>query len=191
MRIMPASLYVLMKNDMWETAINEAIEIVSNISSLTHRHIRSQLGCVLYTSICHDLIYSESDSVEKAISKAYATVRESYTKRMPDPIDELDKYESLDSIERLKALPEDKIKSGGYVVDTLIAAVWCLLNSGSYSECVLKAVNLGDDTDTVGAVAGGLAGLYYGYENIPKAWLDAIIKKTWIEDLCEDFAGIL
>lgn len=85
-------------------------------------------------------------------------------------------------------LPENEIKSSGYVVDTLEAAVWCLLNSKSYSECVLKAVNLGDDTDTVGAVAGGLAGLaglWYGYDNIPKEWLDVIVKKEWIETLCE------
>ena len=68
---------------------------------------------------------------------------------------------------------------------------WCLLNSSSYEECVLKAVNLGDDTDTVGAVAGGLAGLAYVYENIPKVWLDVIVKKDWINKLCEDFENIM
>ena len=61
-----------------------------------------------------------------------------------------------------------EIKSSGYVVDTLEAAIWCLLNTKSYKESVLMAVNLGEDTDTVAAVTGGLAGLYYGYENIPK-----------------------
>ena len=89
------------------------------------------------------------------------------------------------------SLPDNEIKSSGYVVHTLEAAVWCLLNSASYEECVLKAVNLGDDTDTVGAVAGGLAGLAYGYENIPKEWLDVIVKKDWITKLCKDFACIM
>lgn len=56
------------------------------------------------------------------------------------------------------------IKSSGYVVDTLEAAIWCLLNTDSYKYCVLKAVNLGEDTDTVAAVAGGLAGILYGYD---------------------------
>lgn len=55
----------------------------------------------------------------------------------------------------------------------------------------MKAVNLGDDTDTIGAVAGGLAGLSYGYESIPKEWLDVIVKKDWINKLCEDFANIM
>jgi ADP-ribosylglycohydrolase len=65
-------------------------------------------------------------------------------------------------------LPREEIKSGGYVVDTLEAALWCVLTTDSYRECVLKAVNLGGDTDTVAAIAGGLAGALYGYNAIPK-----------------------
>ena len=49
---------------------------------------------------------------------------------------------------------------------------------------MLKAVNLGEDTDTVAAIAGGLAGLYYGYEAIPQEWIAVIKRKEWIEDLC-------
>ncbi len=69
-----------------------------------------------------------------------------------------------------------------------------LLDSGLDTIIMLgqqAAVNLGDDTDTVGAVVGGLAGLAYGYENIPKEWLDVIVKKDWINKLCEDFANIM
>ncbi len=65
------------------------------------------------------------------------------------------------------AVDESEIKSSGYVVDSLEAAIWCLVTTDSFAECVLKAVNLGDDTDTVAAIAGGLAGLYYGYNAIP------------------------
>ncbi len=84
------------------------------------------------------------------------------------------------------ALPEDSIRSSGYVVDTLEAAVWALVNSGSFRDVLLKAVNLGDDTDTVGAIAGGLAGLLYGYDAIPGDWLEAIQRREWIESLCEN-----
>lgn len=55
----------------------------------------------------------------------------------------------------------------------------------------MKTVNLGDDTDTVGTVAGGLAELAYGYENIPKEWLDVIVEKDWINKLCDGFANIM
>ena len=72
------------------------------------------------------------------------------------------------------------------MVDSIEAAVWCLLNTSSYSECVLKAVNLGEDTDTVGAIAGSLAGAVYGYDNIPREWLDDLIKRDYLENLCEN-----
>jgi ADP-ribosyl-[dinitrogen reductase] hydrolase len=64
----------------------------------------------------------------------------------------------------------DEIKSSGYVVDTLEAALWAVGGSGSFEEAVLKAVNLGDDADTVGAVAGQIAGALWGYSSIPARW---------------------
>ena len=63
--------------------------------------------------------------------------------------------------------------------------MWCFLNSDSYSETVLKAVNLGEDTDTTGAIAGGLAGIYFGIENIPKKWIDKLVKSNDIKNLAE------
>jgi ADP-ribosylglycohydrolase len=87
----------------------------------------------------------------------------------------------------LQHLPEQEIKSSGYVVDTLEAAIWCLMNTSNYKDCVLKAVNLGDDTDTVAAVAGGLAGLFYGVDAIPKDWLNQFARLDYIKELCENF----
>ena len=59
-----------------------------------------------------------------------------------------------------------------------------MLTTDNYRECVLKAVNLGDDTDTVAAIAGGLAGALYGYSSIPQKWLDTLIKREYIEEMC-------
>jgi ADP-ribosyl-[dinitrogen reductase] hydrolase len=73
-------------------------------------------------------------------------------------------------------LPESEIGSSGYVVDILEASVWCLLKSSSYEEAVLKAVNLGGDTDTTGCVAGGLAGAHFGASAIPKTWIGQIAR---------------
>ena len=83
------------------------------------------------------------------------------------------------------SLDRNEIKSSGYVVDTLEAALWCLMTTNDYKSCVLKAVNLGEDTDTVAAVAGGLAGILYGYDSIPQEWKDTLIKRDYIEDLCK------
>ena len=97
------------------------------------------------------------------------------------------------NIKNLKNMTRDEIRSTGYVVDTLEAALWCLLNSNSYKECVLKAVNLGGDTDTIAAVAGGLAGIMYGVggeKGIPKKWINRIVKHNEIKELCNDFERV-
>ena len=85
-------------------------------------------------------------------------------------------------------LKRDEIKSGGYVVNTLEAALWCLLTTDNYEDCVLTAVNLGDDTNTTAAVAGGLAGLMYGYDSIPAEWLNTLIRREYIDELCDNAA---
>lgn len=77
--------------------------------------------------------------------------------------------------------PEGMIRSGGYVLDTLKAAVWCLVTTDDYAGCALKAVNLGDDTDTTAAVAGGLAGIVYGIDSIPAEWLAKLRGKDVID----------
>ena len=65
---------------------------------------------------------------------------------------------------------EADIVSNGYVVSTLEASLWCLLTTGSFEEAVLRAVNLGSDTDTTGCVTGGLAGIHYGLDHVPERW---------------------
>lgn len=77
--------------------------------------------------------------------------------------------------------PVEAVKSDGYCEHTLEAALWCFLNTSSYADCVLAAVNLGDDTDTTAAVAGALAGVYYGFEAIPPKWIGQLRGKAVIE----------
>jgi len=91
----------------------------------------------------------------------------------------------------IQNFPENDIESSGYVMHSLEASLWCLLNSNSYKETVLKAVNLGHDTDTTGAIAGGLAGLAYGLEDIPKMWVQRLARVDDIEHLCERFAEVI
>lgn len=79
------------------------------------------------------------------------------------------------------ASPRDRIRSGGYVLDTRAAALWCLATTDSYGECVLAAVNLGGDADATAAVAGALAGIAYGASSIPRLRMDALRGKDVIE----------
>jgi ADP-ribosyl-[dinitrogen reductase] hydrolase len=86
----------------------------------------------------------------------------------------------------LKNKNEKEIKSTGYTVHTLEAAVWCFLTTDNFEQAVLKATNLGDDTDTVAAVTGQIAGAYYGETGIPEHWIKKLydyerIKRLSIE----------
>ena len=82
---------------------------------------------------------------------------------------------------------EDRIKSSGYVVDTLEAVIWCLANSCNYKDAVLKAVNLGEDTDTIAAITGSLAVIIYGGNSIPSKWSEMLKQNDMIEAMAADY----
>ena len=169
MRIHPFALMAYYKKlPAWEGLINEA-------SALTHGHERACLGCRIYTEILFGLL----DAPEKASITAALKTAEGKAASSPERAH----YARLFAPD-FATLPEGEIKSSGYVVDTLEAAVFCLLTTKSYAECVLRAVNLGEDTDTVAAVAGGLAGALYGYRAIPAKWRKALLRRDYIEEMC-------
>ena len=102
----------------------------------------------------------------------------------------LRQYRRMEKLSEFRQLEENEIRSTGFVVHTLEAAVWCLLTTNSFKECVLKAVNLGGDTDTVAAVAGSLAGYVYGRneENgIPQEWMKQLSRFEWLEGKVKKF----
>lgn len=81
------------------------------------------------------------------------------------------------------AVNPGSIESSGYVIHTLNAALWAFMTSSSFEEAVLKAVNLGDDADTVGAVCGQFAGAFWGYSKIPEKWLKKIARFGLIKEV--------
>ena len=96
-------------------------------------------------------------------------------------------YHDFDSLADIETWTEDEVQSTGYVLHTLQAALWCLLTTSGYTECVLKAVNLGRDTDTTAAVAGALAGLWYGENQIPLDWKEITAMYSNIRELTKRF----
>lgn len=172
MRIHP---FVLMTR-LDRRPLADAEAVIDNASALTHAHERSKLACRIYALILLHLLNTPTkESVKQTLQLAARRYRNS---------PEADHYSRLFSPD-FEALPHSAIRSTGYVVDTLEAAVWCLLTTDGYRECVLKAVNLGEDTDTVAAIAGGLAGALYGYGAIPQEWLDVLKRREYIEEMCD------
>ena len=187
MRILPLAFYIYSiygcfyhDKDLEDT--NEAFEVIHNVSSITHAHKRSHIACGIYISIAVELLDCKECSMVKYVSDGLENAK-MYYENKTDYNSELKHYERL-YFDEFKNLPIDSIKSSGYVVDTLEAALWCILNTDNYRDCVLKAVNLGSDTDTIAAVAGGLAGIYYGVDSIPQEWVNQIARLGYIKDLC-------
>ena len=179
MRILPVCLYLFEQQKSLNISDDEVIDIVHNCSALTHAHIRSKLACGIYYFLVRAVLRECGELTERlqiGIDNAF----EYYGKNNEN---ELGNYNRLILLSEFKNIPKELIKSTGYVVYTLEAAIWCLINTSSYEEAVLKAVNLGDDTDTVAAVTGGLAGLYYTYDKIPASWIAKVQKKNWIDSL--------
>ena len=75
------------------------------------------------------------------------------------------------------------IFGSGYVVKSLEAALWAFHDAKDFREAVLRAVNLGDDADTTGAVCGQLAGAYWGESGIPQEWREGLARKDIIEPI--------
>lgn len=174
MRIHPFVLYTY----RLDADVKIKIKIIELASALTHAHACSKTACGIYAFILWELL---SEPVKKSINTGLFKAKKHYA---DNP--ETARFKKLFS-EDFAAIKENEIASGGYVVDTLEAAVWCLLTTDNYRDCVLKAVNLGNDTDTVGAVAGGLSGALYGYDGIPDKWKNDLLKREYIENLCEKF----
>ncbi|SHH71263.1 ADP-ribosylglycohydrolase [Caloranaerobacter azorensis DSM 13643] len=178
MRVLPLAFYLKDVED------EEKYDVIHKVSSITHRHLRSILACSIYVEYAINLLkgYLKDEAYENMkvnITNFYSNT---------DFKKEFDSYSRILKYDIAK-LKEEEIKSSGYVVDTLEAAFWCFLNGNGYKEVVLKAVNLGNDTDTIAAVAGGLAGIYYGIEAIPKKWIDLVARKDDIIRLTEQFSN--
>ncbi|MFZ5818078.1 MAG: ADP-ribosylglycohydrolase family protein [Bacillota bacterium] len=147
-------------------AYGERVEEALRIGRMTHPHPESDAAVAAYHRMVNALL--DGGSKEEALRAAVAAAGP-LAERLADLADR----------------PEDAIASSGYVVHTLEAAIWSFLRTGSLEECLVTAVNLGDDADTVGAVAGGLAGAAYGPFAVPRRWSLKLSGRGELEELAE------
>ena len=179
MRIFPFSMYCI-ENNLSE---EETCEYISNASKITHAHEISQMSCFIYTEFLRSIIETKNPEM------AFMHIRE---------IDYL-KYFDREIVLAFSQLlnpafiniTDDQIKSSGYVIDTLESVIYSVLNGTNYEDTVLKAINLGYDTDTIGGITGSIAGMLYGMESIPKRWLDKVKRKDYLIQLATKFDKVL
>lgn len=175
MRILP--LYHVLKGQ----GVEKGFEIIWEVSALTHGHIRAAISCLIYLVLVDELL----EEREKEI--AYFNTRTRINKFFKEREIVTRETQQFDRIitNNIQDLDRNEIKSSGYVIDSLEASLWCFLKSENYKDCILKAVNLGEDTDTTAAIAGGLAGIYYGSQSFPKNWYDGLVMIKQIEELTD------
>lgn len=179
MRILPFVYYLYFSNYTDE----EKTAIIDQVSSLTHAHEISRLGCKIYT----DYVTMLLNGINKV--KALELIQKiDYSKYYSDS--SVREYKRILK-EDLRQLDIDNIKSFGYIVDTLEASLWCTLKNDTYEDAVVAAVNLGEDTDTIGAITGSLNGIIYGENNIPLRWKDKLRKKGYLDELASQFISAI
>lgn len=181
MRILPLLFYI---KDM---PVEQRFLHITEVSSLTHRHIRSVMACFIYLEFALQLYHGKN---KYDALKEMQKIVKLFFENANMPQLEIERFHRILSIkvgdydvQPIESLSESEIFSSGYVLNTLEASIWCILQTDNYKDAVLKAVNLGSDTDTTAAVAGGLAGIYYGIENIPAKWIDNLARSNDIKDL--------
>lgn len=167
MRILPVALVDCGRS--LETTVDHAIRA----SALTHRHPRAQLVCAVYCLVAHSLLHGEPR--EHAPSRACDAVRD---------------LVSASHVGELSTIEHFSTPTGsGYVLDTFWSAWNAFAESGSFTETVERAIRFGSDTDTTAAVAGGLAGIYWGRSGIPAVWLSAMRGREIVEPLVARLAA--
>ena len=137
---------------------------IEAVSAITHGHRIAKDACIIYVTIAQALL--QGATLPEAIHEGM--------KGNKNPL-----FEHLPEVGMRK---REEIKSTGYVVDTLYASIWSLLQTDNLKDALLTAVNLGDDSDTTAAVTGGLGGILYGCESIPSEWLNKLKRKDIIEN---------
>ncbi|MBN3841785.1 ADP-ribosylglycohydrolase family protein [Burkholderia sp. Ac-20349] len=147
---------------------DEAIRLACKQSVVTHGHVRSQLCCALYGLTAWGIV--EGQPAPDAVRAAEDELLARYT----GTADESELKIVLDG-------RFDTPQGSGYVVDSFWSSIHCLLSTGSYEDCVKRAIALGNDTDTTAAIAGSLAGALYGEHALPTRWVAALRGKEQVE----------
>lgn len=187
MRIMPVCLYAHENVNAEIITEDEAVEMIHKVSALTHNHLRSKIACGIYYFLVKAII-DEKGELQARMQIGMDDARSFYMKDVSN-LTQLAYYGRMADLEEFKAVTREEIRSSGYVVDSIEAAVWSLINTSSLEGALLKAVNLGKDTDTVAAIAGGLGGLFYGYESVRESWRADVVKGKEIRERCEMMVG--
>jgi len=171
MRILPVMLAATTHDDIFS---------LSRHYALTHLHIRSILSCTFFGHIV--LALKSGYNFDESMHLAQRYTQPHF---MTFQGEQVHFARLMDS--SIVTAPRESINSSGYVIDTLEAVCWSIAQTSSYEQAIMTAIELGNDTDTVGALTGSLAGMLYGLHHIPAHWIHDLARIDDIEQLIQDF----
>ena len=183
MRIFPFSMYCI-QNELSE---DDTLAIIRKAAGITHGHDINALSCFIYTLYLDECIRTRNPEMAYRNSIRYHTgyFRDKFSEEA------VRAHETLFTKLQENSFDPDSIKESGYVVDSLMIAIYSILHTKTYEDAVRMAVNFGYDTDTNAAITGSIAGAMYGQEQIPERWLNRIRRKEYLMTLSNQFSKIL
>jgi ADP-ribosyl-[dinitrogen reductase] hydrolase len=147
--------------------------VASELSCATHPHNYSRICCAAYCLIANYLL--AGIPISEAIDRAFTYLENGYKEDAAD-------------LEFVKSGERNELRGTGYVVDSFWSAIYAVWRGTSYEDVVKKAIQYGNDTDTTACIAGGLAGIIYGYKGLPPRWLDTLRGKELIQPIADRIA---
>ncbi len=142
------------------------LEITASQSVLTHYDQKATDACQFYNLLVYDYLNDKP--------------------KVPAIREHIEKYPEYKQVFQVS---KEELKPTGYVFDTLICALWCFINTSTFEDAVCEAANLGGDADTIAAITGGMAGVYYGYNAIPDRWKEKILVKEQLISIAKRIIG--
>lgn len=166
-----------------------AIERARQSSLPTHPHTRCQHACMIYVSLVVQALHGSSKDT-MANTLASSVKHEGHRNEMTGEEDMgpvlKERLKQYETVEDWRSTRSDSIRSTGYVVDSLEAALWAFFSTDSFEQGAIRAVNLGDDADTIGAIYGGLAGAFYSIDDVPKHWIADMNRIDIVDEVIGD-----
>lgn len=176
--VLPLAYYFIANKETKENVYTA----IKNVCSITHRHEISICACYIYV---HYAMFLLNGNNKFAAIKKLKTL--DYSMFSNNTLE----YFSRILVGNLSELDIDEINSTSFVVDTLESILWCFIKSDNYKDCIIATTNIGDDTSSIGALTGALAGIYYGTNKIPKDWYDNVRRKDYLTTISEEFETYL
>ncbi|MBR3209915.1 MAG: ADP-ribosylglycohydrolase family protein [Bacilli bacterium] len=175
MRMLPIALYCHIN----KLKDKEVYEIIKSSSSITHADSVSVMGCFIYVYYLLFILNGKDKYASYNMIKFF-----DYSMFFDE--DTISFYNRLLKTNIFKIRVTD-LKSESYIVYTLESVFWIILNCNSFPESIVGAINLGGDTDTIGAIVGSIAGILYGYDSIPENWIGNLKRLSYIEEIISLF----